>query len=452
VFVAIGAAMLYCFYSMTGLEHFTRQAHTYLTFFFIAFFLYVIATGLILWKPARHPKTNLIIIAVFTVLFRITLWFTEPTLSTDVWRYIWDGRLASNGVNPYAERVDSETLDYLETPLRERVEHQWMASPYPPAAIVMFGGIYTSSPENPLAMQVAFTLFDLACAGVIVLILQQLHQPLERVLLYTWNPLIVVEFAHGAHLDSMMTLFVLLALYASLRGQQTWSMVTLAIATLTKLIPILLLPVFIRRWGVWRTLAFGIIVVAAFAPFTGAGLGLTEASDGTGIFGALRIYTSFWKTNDGLFYWLVKALESFSVPHALNIGKTVGLLPLGVFGLWILVRGEDAPPEQIILNCALLMSIYTLFQAAVFPWYLAWLVALIPLLPLNKSLSIGPFVAGWIYFSAAVNLSYLFYRNPAQPLEIEWVRRVEYLPLFGFLLIALVIYLWRRSKPVPQTA
>ena len=46
---------------------------------------------------------------------------------------------------------------------------------------------------------------------------------------------------------------------------------------------------------------------------------------------------------------------------------------------------------------------------------------------------------GWTYFSGAVNLSYLYYIDPGTPGEIEWVRRVEYLPLLVLLAAALIL-------------
>ena len=53
-----------------------------------------------------------------------------------------------------------------------------------------------------------------------------------------------------------------------------------------------------------------------------------------------------------------------------------------------------------------------------------------------------------VYFSAAVNLSYLFYLDPATPREIEWVRRVEYWPLFALLALAVALK-FRRQRREP---
>ncbi len=447
-FLSLGAGMLACFAGMTRLTHFTRQGHTYLTLLFVAFALYLLAVVLLLRRRPSGKLSLLVTIFAFAVLFRTPLWFTTPTLSSDIWRYLWDGRLINHGVNPYANSVDAPELDYLATPLRQRIDHAWVATPYPPAAELTFAGIYRLAPENQTAMQVAFTLFDLALAIVIVRLLRRLSLPDERVLIYAWNPLIVVEFAHSAHVNSLMALFGMLALYWLLAGQQTRSAAGLALATLTKFVPALTLPLFVRRWGVRRTLLYSAVTIGAFLPFLGAGLGLTGELNGTGLFGTLRIYAHRWKTNDGLFFWLVKWLDGWAA-NPLEAGKLISMIILGLAGLFVLLRsepgGEREAPQTVIGHAALLLSVYLLLTPAMFPWYLTWLIALLPLLPLRRNWAALVFTAGWLYFAAAVNLSYLFYLDPANPREYEWIRRSEYLPLFVFLVTALVLH--KRASP-----
>jgi alpha-1,6-mannosyltransferase len=450
--IVTAAGMIAAFAVMTTLTHFTRQGVLFLRYFLVAFALYLAAL-LLLWK-AEMASSRMVLAGVFAaaLLMRVPLWFTEPSLSTDVWRYLWDGHLLNQGVSPYAERVDSPALNDLATPLRDRVEHQWMASPYPPAAQVVFGGVYALVPRSPTAFQVVFTLFDLASGWAIVLLLRHLKRPPGRVVLYLWNPLVVVEFAHSAHIDSLMILLILLALYWLLAGRRTLSAGALALAVLTKFIPALLLPVFVRRWGWWRTAAFVALVLVGFLPFAGAGTGLGPASDGTGLFGASRIYLALWQTNGGLHYWLAKALEPhLAMPN--TAAKGVGaLILIGVGGGVFFRTDPQRDAESVVGGAVLLIAIYLLFSATVFPWYLAWLIALLPLLPFPDDPAALVFAAGWVYFSAAVDLSYLFYLDPANPHEFEWVRRVEYWPLFALLAIAMVLKMRRHRRELSGSA
>jgi hypothetical protein len=97
-----------------------------------------------------------------------------------------------------------------------------------------------------------------------------------------------------------------------------------------------------------------------------------------------------------------------------------------------------------------LISIYVLFSAVVFPWYLTLLLALLPLIRLQKSGPVILFSAGWLYFSGAVNLSYLTYLDPQTPQELGWVRSVEYIPLWITLIAAL--FLLRKARIMTNLA
>lgn len=447
---ALALAMIPCFAMMATLEHFTRQGPLFLRYFGAAFLLYLAAV-LVVWR-VQLTASRLLLVGAFAaaLLMRLPLWFTEPTLSSDLWRYLWDGHLLTAGHNPYAERVDSPALDPLAPSFRERVQHQWMASPYPPAAQLTFAGIYALFPKSPTAMQMAFSLFDLATGAVLLALLQRLGRPTGRALLYLWSPLIVTEFAHSAHVDSLMTLLVLLALWWLIIGRYTASAIALGLATLTKFIPALLLPVFLRRWGWRRALVYAGLIVLAYLPFVGAGLGLGSAEGNTGILGAARIYAASWKTNDGLFFWLVEGLKQIGAPDPISAGKVLSMLALLGLGLWVLMRSggeDDEIAEPVLASTVILVSGYTLLSAAVFPWYLTWLIALLPLLPVGQLKAWWAFLIGWIYFSGAVYLSYLFYVNPSSPREIGWVRRVEYWPLFAVLLLSLGLLLQERRNP-----
>ena len=60
--------------------------------YFLAFGLYALAV-----VPAlRHPRFDMSVIWLFAIAFRVTLLFSPPTLSDDVYRYLWDGRMQNN--------------------------------------------------------------------------------------------------------------------------------------------------------------------------------------------------------------------------------------------------------------------------------------------------------------------------------------------------------------------
>ena len=109
------------------------------------------------------------------------LLFTQPTLSDDIYRYIWDGYVANNGVSPYAYPIDAPELDYLDIPERGQANNSWMASPYLPAAQFLFRGLTGAFPLKAIYFQGAAVLFDLLSAGLIGWLLVAVKLPPRRI-------------------------------------------------------------------------------------------------------------------------------------------------------------------------------------------------------------------------------------------------------------------------------
>jgi hypothetical protein len=410
--------------------------------------------------PRGNPVALILSLAI---LFRATLLFTTPpTLSDDVYRYIWDGRLMNAGVNPYAHAVESPLLDRFDSPQRHLVNNSWMASPYLPAAQALFAAVYRIAPDRPLAFQLAAVLFDLLTGWLVSDLLSRLGLPQARALIYLWNPLVIIEFAHGAHVDALMICLMMAAFWALVATRSKLpSVVTLAAATLTKGLPALLLPVVARRWGWRRTIVYAGLIIAACLPFAlGAGWGLTGPLDGQGLFGALRIYAAHWNYNGGLYHWLEVWLSGYRTPGAvppeivgwgpiraarLIVAVILGLVLIAVWWkgpVLSLSKGrqcdDDRSAERSRRSLALLrlavvpLAAYLVLATTVHPWYVTLIIPLLPfLLPQKGGASrSGRFLLPWLTFSAVVPLSYLTYLDPANLREYDLVRLVEYVPLY----------------------
>ncbi|MGD2157608.1 MAG: polyprenol phosphomannose-dependent alpha 1,6 mannosyltransferase MptB [Anaerolineales bacterium] len=453
--------MAACFAALVPLPS-LRGSHviTFLAYFTLAATAYLIAT-----LRMERDRIPIGLIWGLALLFRLTLLLTSPTLSDDVYRYIWDGHLLNQGLNPYALPVDSPELDAYTIPPREMVNNAWMASPYLPAAQGFFAAAVRLVPQSALVFQVGAALFDLAAGWLVMDILRRLRLPRRRVLLYLWNPLVVVEFAHGAHLDAWMIFLVMLAFWLLAREKadsprkalyRTGSALALAAATLTKIVPVLLVPLFLRRWGWKKALLYAAALLFAAAPFAlTAGWGLLGPLDGTGLFGATRIYRMYWNYNSSLYHWLEVALSGYPTPGAVPLevvgegpGMAVRLLVSALMALvslatlhwtWRLDDPAEKNPRARNLNLLRLASFplgaYLLLTPTVHPWYMTVLTPLLPfLLPQEgESPAIRRFAWAWLYFSIAVAFSYLTYLDPQNLREFAQVRWLEYLPLLGLL-------------------
>ena len=429
-------------------EEFTPQT---IGWYLVAFASFLLA----LWWNERRP-VPLVWLWAIPIVFRLLLLTTTPTLSDDVYRYLWDGNVASAGINPYAYALDAPELDSLHIPARELANNPSLGTPYLPVAQLTFAATATVAPSEPLALQIVMVGFDLAAAGVIVGMLRVAALPQHRVLLYLWNPLVVVEVAHGAHLDSLMVFLALLAVYLTLVQPATrakWAApVILALATLTKLLPLLLLPVLWPRWRWSQRLIFGATIAAVLVPLGWtAGWGLAGESNGTGVFGSVRIYGG-WTFNSGIYHWLAGWLDRWGVADPAAVARfIVATLMAGVLVLMWALAHQRSPRDTLRL-LALILVAYVLLTPILHPWYLLILVAFLPFLDSCEDFGGWLEVVPWLYLSGAIVLSYLTYLDPLNHGEIEWVRHVEWYPtLMLLVIVGLTRYLRDRDhrKPTP---
>jgi hypothetical protein len=427
-----------------------------------------------------HDRIPLVLIWFFAILFRSVLLLTTPTLSDDIYRYMWDGHLLTQGINPYSHPVDSPALAGYSTAIRTLVNHSWMASPYLPTAQGYFTLLTALFSQSVFAFQLGAVLLDLSTAWLVMDMLVRLKLPAAGVLIYLWHPLLIIEYAQNAHIDALMVFWVVFSFWLIVRGVTgsshpgrlaTGSVLSIVAATLTKGLPLLLVPLFIRRWGLKRLFAFGILIVVILAFFSlEAGWGLFGPLDGRGIFGAIRIYLSDWNFNGSLYYWLEVSMSGYPTPGAVPqqiagprnilfaklITNSIFLLVISITGYWVWRNDRPGKRDAItrtrtLLRLALVpLCAYIIFTPTVHPWYLA---VVIPFAPFLLSSGLGDvrarrFLWPLLYLSCTVVLSYITYVDPNEWREFNWVRSVEYVPFYALLLWAALP--WLRALPRPR--
>src|ERR1041385_3452477 len=78
---------------------------------FVQSAIYLRAAWLVI--RSRSSRPTLLIAIIFAVLFRLSILFTPPYLSDDIYRYIWDGRVKAAGINPYRYIPAAPDLSHL---------------------------------------------------------------------------------------------------------------------------------------------------------------------------------------------------------------------------------------------------------------------------------------------------------------------------------------------------
>ncbi|MEP2278980.1 MAG: mannosyltransferase, partial [Maribacter sp.] len=92
------AVLSFAFY-FTFAYHLDRTDFIKLLSLFVALFFFC-------FKLIQFEKLNFRFLLGVGIIFRLIFLFTEPNLSQDFYRFIWDGHLVSSGVNPYLHTPD----------------------------------------------------------------------------------------------------------------------------------------------------------------------------------------------------------------------------------------------------------------------------------------------------------------------------------------------------------
>ncbi|HEY4470019.1 MAG TPA: glycosyltransferase 87 family protein, partial [Stellaceae bacterium] len=226
------------------------------------------------WSVWRLGSSRRVVlgIAAIAVLMRIPVVLSPPYLSTDVYRYVWDGRVIAAGINPYRYVPADPHLEALRDPdIFPSINRADSAvTIYPPLAEVIFLAV-TRVSESVTAMKAAMVGFEMITFVLLVSLLVAEGLPAGRVAVYAWHPLALWEFAGSGHIDAALIALIVAALWAVRHGRGGLAGLFLAGATLTKLYPAVLLPAFYRRWGWAMPLVFGAAIIIGYLPFIGVG-------------------------------------------------------------------------------------------------------------------------------------------------------------------------------------
>lgn len=323
--------------------------------------------GLAIWLVLRRmwsPRALYVVIAV-ALLARAVALPAPPILSTDVYRYVWDGRVQAAGINPYryipSDAVLAPLRDEEIYPNINRIDSA--PTIYPPAAQMIFLAVSRLS-ETLTAMKLAMFGFDIVTIIAIVALLRREGRPLERVLIYAWHPLPIWEFAGTGHVDAAAIALMCLAVLATASGRRLVAGAALAASALVKPFTLVISPALWRKWD-WRMpLAFAATLLACYLPYLGVG---------SGVFGYLGGYGDEEGYNDGVGFFLVALLRALGLPSP--TGLAFGLLALAILAalaVTVVLRRSSQSVESAAP--ILLGSSFFLLMSPHYPWYFAWVL------------------------------------------------------------------------------
>jgi len=441
VFLGIGLLFsLILFREVTGLE---RDSHLLWIVFFIPFLVYLIAIMAISNQRSsenidvrnsgktRASQARLLgIILIFAILFRAVFLFSTPVMSDDIYRYYWEGKMTNNGINPYEYAPDDPELIEYRDDEWEDINNKDVPASYPPLTQIIFSASYFIHPSI-FFLKCVYVFFDLLTIPVIFLILRKFNMDPRLSIIYAWSPLVIMEFAHSGHNDSLAIFLTTLSFLFLQKEMKSASALSLAFGFLTKLFPMLFAPLLFRRWGWKNTLLYFAVIVAFYLPFMNAGLDL---------FSGTSTYADRWLFNGSIFPILVHGFEFLmSGEHALFLAKALILVTFGFALLFLLLSRPDRTDGMVLDQKRLfkqsfwLLGLYLILTPTFHPWYIIWLI---PFLCVFNERS-------WIILSGLVVLSYTVYIEFDSHVvwqEVWWARALEYVPFYLLLVYELRRY------------
>ncbi len=401
--------------------------------------LFGLYTGLffLLYKLIQLQKWNFKFLLTVGLLLRLVWLFAEPNLSQDFYRFIWDGQLIKNGINPFLYTPD-QIMEWGNIPIANHKSlYQGMGelsakhfSNYPPLNQLIFAIAAILGGKSTLATIVALRVqIILADIGVFYFgrkLLGSLGKDPSLIFWYFLNPLVIIELTGNLHFEGVMLFFFVWSLFLLFQKKWIAGAPIYALSIMTKLVPILFLPLFLRFFGFKKSIGFyfliGVSCLVLLLPFYDSAF-INNYSETVGL------WFSNFEFNAGIYNVVKYIAITFLDGKPWLLVKTYGkIMAISVicFALLFTFFRKNENFDTLLKSMLWVLFAYLVLSSTVHPWYLIFLL----------TLSIFTKYKFPILWTLMVILSYWAYSNPEYK-ENLWLVGIEYFAVFGLLIYEL---------------
>ena len=396
----------------TPRQSFGQLISLYSALFVIYFFL---------TKTFKNAR-EVIFIGVF---FRLILLFSIPALSDDFYRFIWDGRLLANGINPYtilpADFINS--IDYQNN-VENNLIFSRLNSPnyytvYPPLNQLIFATSATLSKGSLFGNVIALRIFILL-AEISLLFMLIKNKYSDKFNLYSFNPLIIIELNGNLHFEGVVMCFLVLALSMGVKDRKSlvFSSFLFACAVCIKMLPLIFIPLIIKQlgWkkGIFYTSMVGVFTVLFFLPFLDQML--IEK-----LFSSINLYFQKFEFNASIYY-LIRAV-GFKIFGYNIIGMAGKIMAFLTFSGVLFISWKS---KNLFVGSLAILTLYFAMATTVHPWYVTNLLVIAVFTSFRYP----------IMWSYTIFLSYATYQTNFYQ-ENLWLVTLEYLLVLGMMIYEL---------------
>jgi len=402
----------------------------------------------LLRRSTEHGGINPVYLVTWIIVtglaMRLVFLGTQPVLEDDYNRYLLDGAVTAHGYNPYSHSplaiaemtTDDAVLRQISQDagvVMERINYPQIRTVYPPVAQFAFALAHWIKPWSLDAWRMVILGCDAAVLGLIVLLLREVGRPVAWMALYWWNPVVVKELYNSTHMDVLVVLPMLAALWFAIRQRPMSTAVAVAVGIGAKIWPVLLLPTVFRAWLRFpRIMIPAMVATAALSAALLSPVVISGLNDSSGFVA----YGSRWQANDALFQivlWgcrLVAELAGLAPEAGKLMARALVFAVLCCFVL-ALNRHPPASPSETCRRVFLTVAALLLLSPTQFPWYYTWLAVFLPLFPLR----------GFLVLAVTMPLYYAYFHLVARGQEHLFDYAVVFLiwlPVWALLLTDLV--------------
>ena len=341
---------------------------------------YSLMTLLMLLAWQSSPQSSKLLdyrwLLFIAVIARIALFDIQPYTSNDVDRYLFDGRIAIEGLDPYRVSHNAPELKELREQWQPPAEHAKYVTLYPPLALAFFSIAASTGLDNAV---IAWKLILLS-AGLITLwltakVLQHANK-LEHIALVALSPLLILETSVGLHLDTLSTLAIIGAIYCWQRHWLARAGLAIGLGALIKVLPLmLLLPLVFTLKNMKQvvTLVMAAIVTIITIYLFAVGIGLHPV-------GSIEIFFEKWRFGAPLFVLLDNFFSGQQI-LGIMLGLSTLLCSVTAYVCWCYRQSLNNNYVLLFGAMQLVVALPLIMSPVTFPWYLMPLIPLMALYP-----------------------------------------------------------------------
>lgn len=315
------------------------------------------------------------------IFFRAIVLFSIPALSEDYYRFIWDGMLIMNGINPFAY-TPAQIIDAgLQLPAVAPQLAAGMNSPeyysiYPAVCQGVFAASWFIAGESIFWNIVTIRLFILAAETATLILMYRLiaGKGIEsrNLIWYALNPVVILELTGNLHFEALMICFLMVTWWLLSTGRLYVAAIAFAFAVQVKLVPLILIPWLFFRLGFNRGLRWmlvtGLIIAGLFIPFLNDTV-LSNFSD------SLALYFRTFEFNAGLYYTLREIgywMKGYNVISTLGPAMAVTAIAAIIMLSFYL---NHIHRSTFALAVVLIFTTHLFLSTTVHPWYVTTIIA-----------------------------------------------------------------------------